>query len=1016
MAQGQRHLFQRFADFGTGRLPKDKTLKQGRYVVQQRVGQGGMGAVYLAYDVQQGNKLVAVKEMSQSSSKDEEELRQARTRFQHEANLLGKLAHPNLPHVYDSFEDANRSYLVMDFITGKTLWQILKQTRGNALPVEQVIAYGLQLCDVLAYLHKHHPPVIFRDLKPSNIIVRDDGQLFLIDFGIARFWQQDSDTEVFVSPGYSPPEQRGGQSTPLSDIFSLGATLHHCLTGYHPAANTQAHQYEFRPLDFFTQQAPPELSELIKQMVQINPTDRPARIEDVQMRLQAISNTLIASIRLSSSETYDPYAVTYYTGLPAAGSVPKPRRSLLLAMVGMALATLGRGLFGGLTLMLKAAQSIGLGSALRQSVVQWRSNVGLAIRNWSWDRRIWSARFLGTFFFLLLLILGNSLFLWQHAPDAFHLIDLTLIFGLFCLLAANLSDKRLHDYVLRSIFSLMMLGLVIAGLTLQALPDMVHLEQAYLTHITLNQLFAILLLLGAIVCLLRPAKRLAWVDQIQLGFLAASCALLHYGFAEAEVAQLPFLTFTTAQAIWPFLVWGLVVLALLAIFRFTQPFRGWSRFTLFLVTLAFAPLQYAFGYHELQIFLAGSTLSNSILERLAQANVFLVFIPLCCALLACFTPPAQSSAPGEYHPGLMTRLALFLLTLVVAALLSQSGQQIKLALLPNTAFPLSITILSPTTLYQLLEPLLALLTFIALLRLRGSLAFTWLDHALLLSLAFIGALFDSAYWQAQVSPSALPMDQHLADQQFTAFANQIPAYLIYLLLACLPLLLLALALCHIQQRSRASIHLDNWLKRFQTLLKVVERLLILCLLAIAFILQGFFGSSQTIIAIWIKTQQFTDTSTTLITLLTVSVLLLLSIFGLIVLARLIAPARSEIGGVERWASWLAALACLLLIQQDPHVNALPLLTTSIQLTGNLWHWSTFLLNLVFAGSLILTIIFARLWLRRGFFNRYRALMQPTLLLALVCVFLQFLWPIFLPFGLTILTANILLASQIEKAA
>src|SRR5579883_1702500 len=269
VAHGRRLLFQHLIDFGTGRLPANMALKQGRYRVIQTLGKGGMGAVYLAYDIQQRDKLVAIKEMSQATLRDGEELLQAQQRFQREADILQQLHHPHLPHVYDSFDDRNRSYLVMDYIQGKTLAQVLKQAHGSALSVKQVVDYGLQLCDVLTYLHAQTPPVIFRDLKPSNIIVRDDGQLFLIDFGIARFWQQAGDTEIFVSPGYSSPEQYAGQSTPLADIFSLGATLHHCLTGHDPRSNTQAHQWSFRAVDFFNPHVPSALGQYRRSPAQI---------------------------------------------------------------------------------------------------------------------------------------------------------------------------------------------------------------------------------------------------------------------------------------------------------------------------------------------------------------------------------------------------------------------------------------------------------------------------------------------------------------------------------------------------------------------------------------------------------------------------------------------------------------------------------------------------------------------------------------------------------------------------
>ncbi len=1016
MAHVQQHFFRRFVDAGTGRLPANTTLHKGRYLLLETAGKGGMGAVYLARDTQRSNELVAIKEMSQGRLKDAGELQRARQRFQQEADLLGHLQHPHLPRVYDSFEDRDRSYLVMDFIRGKTLSQILKQAKGAALAVEQVMDYGLQLCDVLAYLHTHYPPVIFRDLKPSNIIVRDDGQLFLIDFGIARFWQHNLDTETFVTPGYASPEQYGGQSTPRSDIFSLGATLHHCLTGYNPQSNTQAHRCNFQAVDFFNRQVPTDLCTLVEQMVEARPEDRPVSVAEVQRRLTEIRATLIGSFRLSSYGTYDPNAVTYEVdGSSPAVVAPARRAGLLMRLPLVALGMLGSSLFGGLAPALQAARSAGVGQAVRAFPAQWWRHIVQAVENWSWDARVWTPRFVSVLLATLTLVLGGGLYLLKSAPDASHLTALALIFSLLCLLSVNLSSERLNDPLLRSIFGLMGLGLFVAGVALQALPDMVNLEQQYLPLITLNQVLSLLLLLGGIACLLRPARLFAWVDQFQLGFLAACCALLHDGFGPVETAQLPFLTPASVTYILPLL---LGLLALLAMFNYTQPFGRWSRLTLFLVALAFTPLQYVFGYSELRQLLGGSAPAPAFLQQLAQANFFCVFVPPLFALLALFTrqpDPTTFTSPNERRPGARTRLTLFLLTLVVAALFNQLGQHILVPVVPGNVFPFSITILSFATLYQFIEPLLVLLTFIMLLRLRrGAQPFTWLDHTLTLSLALICALFDSAYWQAQASSNALVMDQHTANQQFTQFAGQFPAYAIYGLLLGLPLGLLALTVCHLQRQSHLSARLDAWLAGLRALFVMLERVLVLSLLAIALILQGVFGPFRAVLTHLSKAHQFPGGAAITLTLLTIGVLSALCILGCVVLARLLRSAHLGMGGVERWTVWLAALACLLLTWQDPHVGTLPLLTISIQLTGNVWNWPALLLDLVFVGGMFLAIGLAHLWLRRGFFSRYRALMQPVLLLALFCILLQFIWPIFLPLGLLILLVSVLLASQIEK--
>src|SRR5579863_2836446 len=220
----------------TGTLP-EQSLLSGRYQLVSRIGQGGMGAVYKATDMRIDNRPVAIKEMSKAGL-SAALIEEAEASFEREANLLGKLLHPNLPRIHDHFSENDRTYLVMDFIEGETLEDYLNKIGGKPLPVEQVLKWAEQLCNVLSYLHNHQPPIIFRDLKPANVMISDSGHIFLIDFGIARIFKpgQSHDTVALGSPGFAAPEQYGkAQSTPRSDIYSLGALLHCLLTGLDPS-------------------------------------------------------------------------------------------------------------------------------------------------------------------------------------------------------------------------------------------------------------------------------------------------------------------------------------------------------------------------------------------------------------------------------------------------------------------------------------------------------------------------------------------------------------------------------------------------------------------------------------------------------------------------------------------------------------------------------------------------------------------------------------------------------------
>ncbi len=198
----------------------------GRYRIGSLLGQGGMGAVYRAWDTNL-NIPVAIKENLDSSP-------EARKQFQREAQILARLSHPNLPRVIDHFIILDQGqYLVMDFVEGEDLASMLG--RMGALPQDQTLNWILQICDALIYLHSQATPIIHRDIKPANIRIRPDGRAMLVDFGIAKIHDAHMITTVgaqAITPGYSPPEQYGGGTDIRSDIYSLGATFYHLLTGF----------------------------------------------------------------------------------------------------------------------------------------------------------------------------------------------------------------------------------------------------------------------------------------------------------------------------------------------------------------------------------------------------------------------------------------------------------------------------------------------------------------------------------------------------------------------------------------------------------------------------------------------------------------------------------------------------------------------------------------------------------------------------------------------------------------
>ena len=210
------------------------TILENRYKIERVLGIGGMGAVYLARDTRfKVTKYVAVKEIVAQVHDDA--MRETLVlNFEREANLLATLNHAAIPKIHDYFTIGRRWYLVMQYIQGQNLESILDATE-NLLPVQQTVIWAIELCDVLYYLHSHKPePIVFRDMKPANIMVTPENRVVLVDFGIAKEFELGEKGTMIGTEGYSPPEQYRGEASPQVDIYALGATLHHILTGIDP--------------------------------------------------------------------------------------------------------------------------------------------------------------------------------------------------------------------------------------------------------------------------------------------------------------------------------------------------------------------------------------------------------------------------------------------------------------------------------------------------------------------------------------------------------------------------------------------------------------------------------------------------------------------------------------------------------------------------------------------------------------------------------------------------------------
>ena len=244
------------------------SLVDGKYKILNKVGQGGMSVVYLAMN-ERANKQWAVKEVRKDGIKDFEVVKQGLVA---ETDILKKLNHPNLPSIVDVIDTEDSFIIIMDYIQGNSLNKALDEYGAQSQP--NVIKWAKQLCDVLGYLHTRKPAIIYRDMKPANIMLKPDGNITLIDFGTAREFKEKNlaDTTCLGTVGYAAPEQFGGmgQTDARTDIYCLGATLYHLVTGMNPCEPP----YEIRPIREINPLLSSGLEEIILKCTQKDPNNR----------------------------------------------------------------------------------------------------------------------------------------------------------------------------------------------------------------------------------------------------------------------------------------------------------------------------------------------------------------------------------------------------------------------------------------------------------------------------------------------------------------------------------------------------------------------------------------------------------------------------------------------------------------------------------------------------------------------------------------------------------------------
>jgi serine/threonine protein kinase len=280
-----------------------------RYRIIKPLGGGAMKQVYLAEDLRLSNRQCALAELIQDAwdPQDQNTFAQA---FAREASILALLKHPRIPHVYDHFSEHDRHFLVMEYIEGETLEKRLKASPKGFLDENFVISVALQVLEALEYLHGRRPAVIFRDLKPSNLIISDDGSVKLIDFGIARLFVTQKTATMVGTHGYAPPEQYEGKTEPRTDLYALGAVMLNLLTGWDPAAHAP---FSFPPLGQLRQGCNPALEEIISQALMIDTNQRIPTAQEFTRRLQAIK---VADVSPSSARA----GATVHNDSPATGA------------------------------------------------------------------------------------------------------------------------------------------------------------------------------------------------------------------------------------------------------------------------------------------------------------------------------------------------------------------------------------------------------------------------------------------------------------------------------------------------------------------------------------------------------------------------------------------------------------------------------------------------------------------------------------------------------------------------
>ncbi|HZO72912.1 MAG TPA: serine/threonine-protein kinase [Ktedonobacteraceae bacterium] len=934
-------------------------ILQERYEIVQRAGGGGMGTVYQATDRRVAGRVVAIKELKQGGL-DQENLKKARERFEREAAILSLVQHAHLPSVYDSFEECGRSYLVMEFVEGETLHERMKAMRR---PLEPLVAlnYAIQLCDVLDYLHNRHEPIIFRDLKPSNIMIRPDGQVILIDFGIARHFKpgQSGDTEAFGTLGYVAPEVGYAQSDARADIYSLGATLHHCLTNQVP---DYADLNKPFPSILGINAAPPkELDELILKMVERDPAKRPANIAQVQQKLQRIQARLSAELtQLLARDTSPSLAATFYSSpteqLHAAATSPLTSplvsllgriSALLLAGVGLVLPSFERTIRSWVALLVVRDT--------RAKIYDWYLHARLRLT----ATGIWTRSFL---LFLAGLLLGTMIFCVEAYAQFGHSsyrVEAGLVFVLFT--SIILTGNQLHAAVPRNILLCCGFFLAVAFLALLISPGFQTPSVGTGQSVMLDLLLIYGVVILALIALVgstsikqaatnapAPATGRHWsasFSHFALLGLTGICLLIQFSvgaqeqiiFAPADVR--PFaLSLDTSFSLNNAIVCLLIAIGAISYLRAFLPvrFTGFDRFLVLLLCLLYLPAQYTFGLYEFGQMFPGLPQASAV-----ALNLVLLAFPLLLSLLSLFPLPSHFTWIGH--------LPLLALTILYGWLQNALVGQEPFPLLTQSPFQVINTLpgLSPSgqiVFYALVAA--SLLLLMRALWFAAARATSAGDRiALFVITVGMGAL-QWVFWQeAQALPG-------FSQNTSLLYASLLSLFLGGLAICC------AFASSAIAAFSALSERYGkyNWLAR---LLMALDRTLVLGVTIISLLLLNFFGGQGGPLAYAFAIQGLVGATVTTVLSVGLIFTIVLALFGFIALVRL----RAAVGWPERVLLLLCGAVGVSLLTDPNNVQHLGIFSANTQaVAGN--PFSALNLDQVVAFCILIVALLSLFWLLR----------------------------------------------------